>query len=238
MVGAAIEDWSAKPADPGPLHLLAAVGNLVRDRDGETLGIVAGKRGGLAPGFLPPNLVSVEAPTDRLERVAPGAPVVVEALGRGLELTDWPDIALLNLAPGVLDALPIHEDAGRLGIAVRATVPSRAAGAGLGQDGWVGDLEIADESLLRPAGVELAFGDLVAFESIDSRAGRYYRPGTVSIGLVAHGPSPAPGHGIGITILVSGPAEQVLAIVDEAGTLAGPLRDWEQLTAARRRSER
>ena len=224
MVGASIVDANAAAAEPGALHLLTCVGNRVRTADGEFLGVVAGKRGGLAPGFLPPCLVAVEAPRDRLDRLVPGAGVVVEAIGRGFALPDWPDVLLMNLAPNVLDALPIREHHGRLEVSVRTVVPSRAAGAGLGQDAWIGDVEIMDLALLLPSRADLAFGDLVAFDAIDARYGRYWRPGTVSVGIVSHGPSPAPGHGIGVTMLVAGSVEQFGAVVDDSATLAPVLR--------------
>lgn len=225
MVGASVVDASASTAEPGAVHLLACVGNRVRLADGTHLGVVAGKRGGLAPGYLPPSLLSVEAPTERLEALAPGAGVVIETVGRGLALPDWPDVLLSNLDPSLLDALGLREADGRLEFGVRAVVPSRAAGAGLGQDAWIGDIEIADATAIAPAGVELRFGDLVAFEAIDGRYGRFHRPGTVSVGLVAHGSSPAPGHGIGVTILVAGSAERLAVVVDDGASLAGALRE-------------
>src|SRR5689334_16832828 len=43
MVGASIEDAEGSPATPGPLHLLSAVGNVVRDGEGRRIGVVAGK---------------------------------------------------------------------------------------------------------------------------------------------------------------------------------------------------
>lgn len=224
MVGASLADATAGAADPGGAHLLACVGNRVRVIDGTFLGVVAGKRGGLAPGYLPPSLLSVEAPTARLEALVPETVVVVEALGRGLEFVDHPTVHLSNVSPALLDALRIVETDGRLEMRVRTVVPSRAAGAGLGQDAWIGDLEIADPSQASPAGLELRFGDLVAFQDIDGRFGRFYRPGTVSVGLVAHGPSPAPGHGTGATIVVAGPSDALRLVVDDGATVAPTLR--------------
>ena len=223
MVGASIEDAETPPAEPGALHLLACVGNRVRDANGAALGVVAGKRGGLAPGFFPPNLVAVEAPTDRLAALVPGATVFVEALGRGLEMTDRAGIELLNCAPSTLDALPLRVQGGGLQIDVRLVVPSAAAGSGLGQDAWIGDLEIADAAL-RPADGDLRFGDLVAFLDIDGGFGRFYRPGMVSVGLVAHGPSPAPGHGVGVTLLLSGSADLLRVRTSSEATVAPYLR--------------
>ena len=60
MPGASIEDAQATPAQPGALHLLSCIGNRVRDAAGRTIGVVAGKRGGLAPGAWAPQLVGVE----------------------------------------------------------------------------------------------------------------------------------------------------------------------------------
>lgn len=225
MVGASIENSGSTSSEPGPLHLLACVGNRVRDAAGGNLGVVAGKRGGLAPGFMPPHYVSVDAPSARLAALAPGATVVLEAIGRGLSLIDWPDVMLLNLSPAILDALPVREAAGRIEVGVRAIVNARGAGAGLGQDAWVGDLEVTDPSLVLPTGIEFTFGDLVAFDEVDARFGRYYRPGYVSIGIVSHGPSQAPGHGVGVTILISGPARDIAVVLDDTASLASAIRD-------------
>jgi hypothetical protein len=42
------------PALPGAFHELACIGNRVRDGAGRSIGVVVGKCGGLAPGFMPP----------------------------------------------------------------------------------------------------------------------------------------------------------------------------------------
>jgi len=108
----------------------------------------------------------------------------------------------------------------------RAPDPSRATVAlpGLGQDAWIGDLEIAGDSLSAGSLAELHFGDLVAFSDIDSGTTRFYRPGWISIGLVSHGPSPAAGHGIGVTILLTGPDQFLGAKIDVGGSLGSVLR--------------
>ena len=220
LPGASAEDTTTGPAQPGAFHLLAAIGNRVFDGAGDHLGVVAGKRGGLAPGYWPPNLVGIEAPTERLERLSPGDPLRLEAVGRGLTLTDHPAVTLSNLSPRLLDVLPLEHDGARLVVAVRAVVPSRAAGAGLGQDAWIGDLEIAAPDLA-PG---LRFGDLVAFVGIDAATARFHRPGYTSIGVVAHGPGLAPGHGVGVTILISGPADTLEARVGSDAGLGAILR--------------
>jgi hypothetical protein len=71
---------------------------------------------------------------------------------------------------------------------------------------------------------ELRFGDLVAFADIDAGTTRFYRPGWVSIGLLSHGPSPAPGHGIGITMLITGPGRLLQVDIGESASLGASLR--------------
>jgi hypothetical protein len=209
MVGASIEDADTLPASPGALHLLACLGNTVRDATGRTIGVVAGKRGGLAPDFFPPNLVSVEMRDTIAELLKPGDRVVVEAYGRGLMLTDRTELVLANLSPPLLDAMPLREERDRLVVDVTAILPARVAGAGLGSDRWIGDLEITEMEPLVGNVASLHFGDLVAFDGIDARTNRFFDPGCVTIGAVAHGPSPAPGHGVGVTVLITGPRDRL-----------------------------
>ena len=224
MAGVSIEDSGNQPTVAGPLHLLSCVGNRVRNGRGEPIGIVAGKRGGLAPGFWAPQLVGVEVPDRVSEALTPEERIVVETLGRGLHLFDWPDIALSNLSPKGLDLLPLHA-ADSLTCDVAAIVPPETAGPGVGQDAWIGDLEITSERCLAGATEGLRYGDLVAFADTDSRSGRFYSPGRTSIGIVSHGPALAPGHGVGITILLTGPAERLVPRIGE-GSLGPALRSW------------
>jgi hypothetical protein len=163
MAGASVEDADGTPAVAGPLHLLSCIGNRVRDAAGRGIGIVAGKRGGLAPGFWAPQLVGVEISDAVAARLNPDDRIIVETVGRGLKLLDHPEITLANLSPRLLDALPLTDANGALACAVCALVPPEAAGAGLGQDSWVGDLEITDERSLAGNVADLRFGDLVAF---------------------------------------------------------------------------
>jgi hypothetical protein len=221
MPGASIEDAVATPAQPGALHLLSCIGNRVRDAAGRTIGVVAGKRGGLAPGAWAPQLVGVEVSDAVAAALNCEDRVVVETVGRGLKLMDHPGITLCNLSPRLLDALPLTEDRAALTCEVRAIIPPEVAGAGLGQDSWVGDLEITDHSLA----ARLRFGDLVAFADMDSAVSRHFKPGMVSIGLVSHGSSPAPGHGVGVTILLTATAEHLRPVMGQGG-LARVLIGW------------
>src|SRR5437764_640224 len=97
MPGISLEDG------PATAHGLVCVGNRVRALDGHTAGVVAGKRGGLAPGFIPGQFIGVEAPDERLFMAVPGETLVIETYGRGLEFLDFPQLAVLNCSPRALD---------------------------------------------------------------------------------------------------------------------------------------
>ena len=221
MPGASIEDAVATPAQPGALHLLSCIGNRVRDAGGKTIGVIAGKRGGLAPGFWAPQLVGVEVSDAIAATLNCEDRIIVETVGRGLKLDGHPDVILSNVSPRLLEALPFGEKPGALTCEVCAVIPAEVAGAGLGQDSWVGDLEITDNALT----ASFRFGDLVAFTDIDSTVTRYYQPGMVSIGLVSHGPGHAPGHGVGVTILLTARAEHLQPVMGQGG-MAKALIGW------------
>ena len=52
---------------------------------------------------------------------------------------------------------------------------------------------------------------------IDARYNMGYRRGWLTVGVVVHGASPLPGHGPGITPILTGPAAALLATPDAAG---------------------
>jgi hypothetical protein len=68
---------------------------------------------------------------------------------------------------------------------------------------WDVDLQV-DAQHSAAAGLRL--GDVVAITDLDARTNAGYRRGSMSIGVVVHGTSPRPGHGPGVTIVLSGPA--------------------------------
>jgi Domain of unknown function (DUF4438), C-terminal len=69
----------------------------------------------------------------------------------------------------------------------------------------------------------LRFGDLVAIADADSRFGRSYRRGFVSVGCIVHGESTVAGHGPGVATLLSGPAGAFSIRSDARANIAGLL---------------
>jgi hypothetical protein len=214
-------------ADPAARHALAAyscVGNEVRVRTGAATGargVVLGKRGEegrVIAGFAVADLV----------RVRPGDEVSVRARGQGWRPPGLPpEVAVMNLDPGIVPALPIGwpgtGTSARTGVVtagVRVIVPSRLAGNGIGRPAAAWDLDLQLPSP-GPDGAdgagEVALGDLVAVSDLDARWNMGYRRGWMTVGIVVHGASPLPGHGPGITPLLAGPAAALLVNADPAG---------------------
>lgn len=194
------------------LVLYSCIGNEAVVRSGAAAGAkgaVIGKRGEagrVITGFRPADLAMMR----------PGDQIGVRACGQGWRPGWLPaDVAMMSLDPDLLATLPVaaRED-GSVGVGVRAVLPSRLAGNGLGRPaaGWDLDLQVAAGD-----GQDLRLGDLVAIEDIDARYNMGYRRGWVSVGIVVHGGSPQPGHGPGMTPILTGPRSALVTSADGGG---------------------
>ena len=200
--------------DPAARHALtiySCIGNQATVRTGQAAGargVVIGKRGELGR-------VVVSFDQQDLAKMRPSDQVAVRTCGQGWRPPGFPpEVMLLNTDPAAVAHLPVSVsgDGGCVTAGVRAVVPSKLAGNGIGRPavGWDLDLQLgADEDVL--------LGDLVAVADLDARFNLGYRRGWLTVGVVVHGASPLPGHGPGITPILTGPAEALLAAADRAG---------------------
>jgi hypothetical protein len=200
--------------DPAARHALtiySCIGNQATVRTGQAAGargVVVGKRG-------EQGRVVVSFDQQDLARMRPSDQVAVRTCGQGWRPPGFPsEVTLLNTDPAALQRLPITVggDGAYVTAGVRAVVPSKVAGNGIGRPavGWDLDLQLgADEDVL--------LGDLVAVSDLDARFNLGYRRGWLTVGVIVHGASPLPGHGPGITPILTGPAEVLRAAPDQAG---------------------
>ncbi len=63
----------------------------------------------------------------------------------------------------------------------------------------------------------MLLGDLIAVTDIDARYNMGYRRGWLTVGVVVHGASRLPGHGPGITPILTGPSAALQPRPDAAG---------------------
>jgi hypothetical protein len=147
----------------------------------------------------------------------PGDDVLVHTSGQGQRPASLPpDVAALNFDPEVLARLPVHiADGEPVTAGVRVVVPGKLAGNGIGRPAVSWDLDLQ----LGPAetGTDMLLGDLVAVTDIDARYNMGYRRGWVTVGVIGHGASPLPGHGPGLTPILTGPATALQLTPDAAG---------------------
>jgi hypothetical protein len=210
--------------DPAARHALATyscIGNQVRVRSGHAAGargVVIGKRGEegrVIAAFRPAELAAMR-PSDE---------VSVRACGQGCRPDAFPaGLTVLNIDPGLFEILPmvrLPAGADRLSVGVRCSVPSKLVGNGLGRPAvsWDLDLQLPPPEPGSDAG-DVLLGDFVAVTDIDARFNVGYRKGWVTVGVVVHGSSPLPGHGPGVTPILTGP-ERVLDIRHEAAGHVG-----------------
>ena len=204
-------------ADPAAGYALAAqacAGNLAEVRTGAAAGetgAVIGKRG-------EGGRVIVVFDQSVLRRLRPGDQVAVRGRGQGAT-GPVPGVTLCNIDPALLDRLPVEISGDTLTAGVRAVLPSRLAGNGIGRPTpmWDLDLQLTPASADRHGAAGLRLGDLVAITDLDARFNAGYRRGWLSVGLVVHGGSPQPGHGPGVTVIATGPAGPLAAVADPAG---------------------
>ncbi len=211
--------------DPASRHALAiysCIGNQVKVRTGHAAGargVVIGKRGeeGRVIAAFRPGELAAMRPSDE---------VSVRASGQGCRPAGFPpDLTVLNIDPGLFDVLPTVRPSasgdGPVSVGVRCSVPSKLVGNGLGRPAvsWDLDLQLPPPEPASGSG-DILLGDFVAVTDIDARFNVGYRQGWLTVGIVVHGSSPLPGHGPGITPILTGPA-RVLDIRQEAASHVG-----------------
>lgn len=217
-------DGAVRDAANKALNVFACVGNAAVVTSGPaagTRGLVTGKHGGVAN-------VMVDFPLERMRRMRLGDGVQVFAIGQGLRMPDFPDVAVMNAAPGLIRRLGLRQEGQRLVVPATHVVPAALMGSGLGKASAARgdyDIQLFDRDVVaRFRLASLRFGDIVAIAEADGRFGRSYASGHVTIGVVVHSDSTVAGHGPGVTTLISGPAARFHVVCDPRANLASLYR--------------
>ncbi len=180
-------------------------------------GIVTGKHGGVEH-------LMIHFDQDALEKLNVDDRIKIKACGQGLRLLDYPGIVLRSLSPELLDKMDLRPQGEKLGVGAAKILPAVLMGAGLGSGNSAsGDYDIAmfDPDTVAQYGLDnLRFGDIVAILDSDTRYGRTYRGGAVTIGVVVHSNSRSAGHGPGVTTLMSCKDGLIVPQLDPKANLA------------------
>jgi hypothetical protein len=236
QVGDSAFGWAADHVEPGvsctgdtnkpyehpnnSLQVFACVGNKARIITGEAKGaegLVLGHHGGSEH-------VMVDFPREIKEKLTYDDKIIIFARGQGLKLVDYPEIALFNLDPDLLQKMNIKKVGKKLQVPVTTLVPAACMGSGIGSahvatgdyDIMTGDMEAMQTYHLD----RIRFGDFVALLDHDNRFGRDYHKGAVSIGVVVHSDCLLAGHGPGVTTLMTCVNSQIEPVIDPRASLA------------------
>ncbi|MGH9070119.1 MAG: DUF4438 domain-containing protein [Acidimicrobiales bacterium] len=210
---------------PGPnraLNSYSCIGNKVRVRSGAATG-ATGMVSGKHELFNTFQQVLIDLPETAIEVLAPGDQVVVDAVGRGLQLESMPQIVMHSLGPRLWEAWAPRQTGGGLEVRVAQVLPARLVGIGSGRVSAATSITIqTPDSIMAeiPSINKLRLGDLVAIPDWDGAFNTGYREGSLIVGVVVHGASRRPGYGVGVTILMSARAGLLETVVDPAANLA------------------
>ncbi len=207
------------------LQRFGCVGNEAKVITGEAkgaVGVVLGHHGGSE------HLI-VDFPTEVKAKLTYEDKIMIRAHGQGLKLLDFPDVKLFNLDPNLLQRMGIEvTEAGTLRVPVTTLVPAVCMGSGVGStDISTGDYDVMTsdpETVAEYRLDQMRFGDFVALLDHDNSYGRTYRKGAITIGVVIHSDCLLPGHGPGITTVMTCPTARIEPVVDARACLADILQ--------------
>jgi hypothetical protein len=231
--------WAGDHVEPGvsianpdaaaefALHYLTCIGN----RAVVTSGLAKGAEG-IVTGEHARMLV--DFPTQANDLICVGDPIQIFALGRGLMLSDFPQIELKKVSPRLLHSLRIEivEGGKKIRIPVTMELPPRIMGSGaeLNSEYVDQDLMSGDRALMSELGIDqMRLGDIVVIPNADHRWGRGYRKGAASIALCIHGDSVMTGHGPGILTLMTTDEPIIEWVIDPTANIANYFQMREAL---------
>jgi hypothetical protein len=210
----------------------ACVGNLAVVITGPCRGqrgIVTGKHGGIEHALI-------DFPTTILRRLQIGDRMQIYSCGLGLRLLDFPSILVTSASPRLIRRWGLQSQDRTLRVPVTHLVPAAIMGSGIGRPDSVRgdfDIQLFDPAIRRQFGLgSLRFGDMVAIIHSDSRIGRAYRRGSVTVGVIVHGDSTISGHGPGVLSLLTSLEGNIEPLLDRNANLATILQR-RQLPAPR-----
>ncbi len=224
--------WAADHLEPGvttrnsddafnaAYSSLSCIGNVAIVRSGDAKGargFVTGKHGGCE------HLICY-FDDETMDKMTIGDKIDVRSCGQGMTLLDYPDILLRSMSPELLEKMNIEENGKKLRVGVAKIVPASIMGSGLGATtSQFGDYDITlhDRKITEKYGLnELRFGDIVALMDADTRYGRTYRTGAVTIGVIVHSDCILAGHGPGVTTLMTCKTRLIEPVIDPKANLA------------------
>ena len=214
-MGVSTEGLGEDPQKLGYLNNLS-IGNEVKVLSGEAKGdkgLVSGKFG---------TYVLIHFEEDTLSKLSLGDTIHVKALGVGLKIEGYDDVAVHSIAPEILEKIDIREVDGKLEVPVTKIIPEEIVGQGSGLSSLSGNWHIQTcypPDILDNGLDELRYGDLVLLENFQTDYGKGYYIGGATIAVVCSGPSDISGLGIGVTPILSTRFKRITGRIDREANI-------------------
>ncbi len=161
---------------------------------------------------------------EALEKMTLDDKVLVKGYGQGLKLLDYPDVHVMNIDPDLFEKMGIEEKDGKIIVPVAKKIPAYLMGSGIGASSAHRsdyDIMTQDINTIKELGLDdLRFGDIVLLENCDNTYGRCYYKGASTIGVVIHGNCLKPGHGPGVTTIMSSRKSIIEGVVDKNANIS------------------
>ena len=245
-VGDCAYGWIADHFEPGvclqnkgsvqqftALNALACIGNEGRIVTGDAKGVI-----GTVTGKHGYSKTFVDFPLETLKKLTIGDRIQITGWGVGLEIDGYENVRIMSLSPKLLEAMGIKEENHQLVIPVAAIVEGRMMGSGMGGGSGgipdLGDFDIQSTCTELTNTYDLSkirIGDVVAIKDMLSHYARGIYPGAITIGIVTHGASFSPGHGPGVSPIMSAYPGKLKPTKDDNANIAyhlnlRPEKDW------------
>jgi hypothetical protein len=202
----------------------ACIGNEAKIINGDAKGnkgIVTGHHGGAEH-------VMIDFADSVLEKLNFEDKILIKGYGQGLKLVDYPDIAVYNFDPNLLQKMNIKTKGEKIQVPVTAKIPAELMGSGTGSlmmGGGDYDIMTTDRKFIKEHNIDkLRFGDFVALIDHDNMYGRSFRKGAITIGIIIHGDCLLAGHGPGVSTLLSARKPIIEPIIDPDANIAKILK--------------
>lgn len=180
-------------------------------------GIVTGKHGGVEH-------LLVDFSKSVLKSLRIGDGIQIDAYGIGLVLSDHPDVVVFNCSPALIAKWGLQSVPPKLKVPVTHYIPAAIMGSGVGKNSaaWGDyDIQIFDPDIRKKFRLNtLRFGDIVAVLDSDTRYGRAFRKGAMTIGVIVHSDSTVSGHGPGVMTLLTSKGTYIEPFHDKNANLA------------------
>jgi len=201
-------------------NYLPCVGNKVyKERFESDFGIITGKHGGRQGHVI------ADFPDTALEKTSSKEKFIIECNGQNCR-TGVKNVKMLNCDSSLFTKFTKRREDNII-IAMKNIVPDYLIGSGIGSKFGVFDIDIISDDNAELKNKKLSkikLGDIIGLDNICVLKYPTRIKGFITIGVISHGDSKIPGHGPGVTPLITGKKENITIKTDSESNIGKLLK--------------